>query len=131
MGTQETRKSRRYNQKYISKCPHVLEKHTNLSDSEAVKTFVATYDRHNGYKRNLIMAYEHYARLYNLTFSKPKYQENAKVPKIPQEAKIETIMANSPLELRTAIAISKDNATFMLPNTPVETSKTPPLTVRD
>jgi integrase len=30
------------------------------------------------------------------------------MPKIPQEAKIETIMANSPLKLRTAIAISKD-----------------------
>jgi len=73
-----------------------------------VKTFVATFDRHNGYKRNLIMAYEHYVKLHGLTWTKPKYHENAKMPKIPLEAKIEAIMANAPLKLSTAIAISKD-----------------------
>ena len=54
------------------------------------------------------MAYEHYVKTYNLKWTKPKYHENAKMPKIPQEGKIEAIMANSPLRLRTAIAISKD-----------------------
>ncbi len=92
----------------MSKCLYVLEKHTNLNDPESVKTFVATLDKNNGYKRNLIMAYEHYARIHNLTWTKPKYHENAKMPKIPQETKIETIMANSPPKLSTAIAISKD-----------------------
>jgi len=86
----------------------VLDRLTNLQDPDAVKTFVATYDRKNGYKRNLIMAYEHYARLYNFTWIKPKYHENAKMPKIPLEAKIDCIMTNAPLKLRTAIGISKD-----------------------
>ena len=92
----------------IRKCLYVLERNSNLENPEAVKTFVATYDRNNGYKRNLIMAYEHYVKTYNLTWTKPKYHENARMPKIPQEGKIEAIMANSPLRLRTAIAISKD-----------------------
>jgi integrase len=54
------------------------------------------------------MAYEHYVKTYGLTWTKPKYHENAKMPKIPQEAKINLIMSNAPLKLRTAIAISKD-----------------------
>jgi len=94
--------------KNISKCLKVLAKHTDLNDPESVKIFVATYDRNNGYKRNLIMAYEHYVKTFNLTWTKPKYHENAKMPKIPQETKIELIMASSPLKLSTAIAISKD-----------------------
>jgi integrase len=94
--------------KNINKCLYVLEKHTNLHDPEAIKAFVATYDRNNGYKRNLIMAYGHYVKTYNLTWTKPKYHENPKVPKIPLEGKIEAIIANSPLRLRTAISISKD-----------------------
>jgi hypothetical protein len=89
----------------IHKCLYVLEKHCNLEDPEAVKTFVATYDRNNGYKRNLIMAYEHYVKTYNLTWTKPKYHESARIPKIPQEGKIEAIMVNSPLRLRTAISM--------------------------
>jgi integrase len=94
--------------KNISKCLYVLERNANLEDPESVRTFVATYDRNNGYKRNLIMAYEHYARIYGLTWMKPKYHENAKMPKIPLEAKIDAIMANASLKTAVAIAISKD-----------------------
>jgi len=54
------------------------------------------------------MAYEHYVKLHGLTWTKPKYHENAKVPKIPLESKIDLIIANSSLKLGTAIAISKD-----------------------
>jgi len=32
---------------------------------------------------------------------KPKYHENAKMPKIPQEQKINLFMAKAPLKLRT------------------------------
>jgi integrase len=94
--------------KNISKCLYVLDRHADLDNPDSVVTFVATFDRKQGYKRNLIMAYEHYVKAYGLTWIKPKYHENAKMPKIPQEHHIDLIMANSPLKLRTAIAISKD-----------------------
>ena len=94
--------------KNISKCLYVLEKHCNLDNPDSVVTFVATYDRNTGYKRNLIMAYEHYTRYCQLEWKKPFYRESAKSPKIPQEQHIKEIMANSPLKLRTAISISKD-----------------------
>jgi integrase len=109
--------------KNVSKKLDVLAKHTNLDDPEAVKTFVATSNLNEGYKRNLIMAYEHYVKMYGLTWTKPKYHENAKMPKIPQEMKIENIMANSPLKLRTAIAMSTDTGLR-----PVELTR---LTLRD
>jgi len=54
------------------------------------------------------MAYEHYVKLYGLTWIKPKYHENAKMPKIPLESKIDLIIATAPLKLGTAIAISRD-----------------------
>jgi integrase len=94
--------------KNVSKCLYVLEEHANLDNPESVLTFVATFDRNAGYKRNLIMAYEHYVKLYGLTWTKPKYHETAKMPHIPLESKIDAIMANAPLKLGTAIAISKD-----------------------
>jgi integrase len=54
------------------------------------------------------MAYEHYVKLFKLTWTKPKYHENAKMPKIPQESQIKLIMANSFIKLRAAIGMSKD-----------------------
>jgi integrase len=73
-----------------------------------VLAFVANFDRKDGYKRNLIMAYEHYIKLYNLEWTKPKYHENAKMPRIPQENKINLIIANSPIKQALAISISRD-----------------------
>jgi integrase len=54
------------------------------------------------------MAYEHYVNLFKLTWTKPKYHENARMPKIPQESKIELIITNAFIKLRAAISISKD-----------------------
>jgi integrase len=92
----------------IGKALHALEKHCNLDNPEAVRTWIATADKSDGYKRNLCSSYDHYTRQHGLTWKKPKYRETVKMPKIPQENKIELIMANSPLKLRTAITISKD-----------------------
>jgi len=69
------------------------------------------------------MAYEHYVKLYGLTWTKPKYHENAKMPKIPLEAKIDLIVANTSLRLGTAITLSKDTGLR-----PVELMK---ITLRD
>ena len=54
------------------------------------------------------MAYEHYVKLFNLTWTKPKYHEDPRLPRIPLEQHIDLIMANSPLKLRTAISLSKE-----------------------
>ena len=46
--------------KNINKCLQRLSKDCDLNNPESVLIFVATLERKNGYKRNLIMAYEHY-----------------------------------------------------------------------
>ena len=92
----------------MGKALRVIEKHANLDNPETVRTFLATLDRKNGYKRNLCYAYNSHCTIHNLTWNKPTYHQSAKMPKIPQEQQIELIMANASTKLRTAIAISKD-----------------------
>ena len=94
--------------KTIGKALHALEKHCNLDNPEAVRTWIATADKSDGYKRNLCSSYDHYTRQHGLTWKKPKYRESAKMPKIPTEAKISYIIANSPTKLATALSISRD-----------------------
>ena len=94
--------------KNIGKALHALEKHCNLGNPEAVRTWIATADKSDGYKRNLCSSYDHYTRQHGLTWKKPKYRERAKMPKIPTEAKISYIIANSPTKLATALSISRD-----------------------
>jgi len=107
MGTQKNRQSRSNNKNHRQSLTRP-RKTLQPRQPEAVRTWIATADKSDGYKRNLCSSYDHYTRQHGLTWTKPKYHENAKMPKIPQERKIELIMANSPLKLRTAIAISKD-----------------------
>jgi len=94
--------------KNTGKALHALEKHCNLDNPEAVRTWIATADKSDGYKRNLCSSYDHYTRQHGLTWKKPKYRESAKMPKIPTEAKISCIIANSPTKLATALSISRD-----------------------
>jgi integrase len=94
--------------KNIAKCLKRLNNLCDLDNPDDILAFVANFDRKDGYKRNLIMAYEHYVKMYNLQWTKPKYHENAKMPKIPQENKINLIIANSPIKQAVAISISRD-----------------------
>ena len=94
--------------KNYRKALYVLAKNCDLDKPESVRTFLATLDRTNGYKKQLCCAYDNYAKMYNLKWNKPKYHVPPKMPKIPQEAKIDLIIANASPKLRTAIAMSKD-----------------------
>ena len=80
----------------------------DLDDPEQVKTYIATADLTNGYKRALCYAYNKYVQVNGLTWDKPKYYQTAKMRKIPHDNKIECIIANASKKLATAIAISKD-----------------------
>jgi integrase len=92
----------------VSKALERLARSCNLDDPEAVKTFIATLDRKNGYKRQLCYAYNVHVRVHGLTWTKPNYFVASKMPKIPLEAKIDLIIADASKRLRTAILMSKD-----------------------
>ena len=97
--------------KNVSKALKVLAKNCNLNKPEQVRGYIARLDRKNGYKRQLCYAYDKYTETHNLSWNKPNYYTPSKMPKIPQESKINLIIANAPLKLGTAIAISRDTGT--------------------
>jgi integrase len=94
--------------KYIGKALNVLAKNCDLDNLDSVKTFIANFDRKNGYKKNLCFAYDHYVKFHGLQWTRPKYFVSSKMPKIPQEAKINCIIANASKKLATAISMSRD-----------------------
>jgi len=85
-----------------------LDHNCDLDNPETVRTFLAISESTLGYKKQLVFAYEKYAKQYGLTWKRPKYIPRRKMPKIPQEAKINCIIANSSPKLGTAISMSKD-----------------------
>jgi len=87
---------------------NTLAKYCNLNKPETVKSFLATLEGTHGYKKQLVFAYDKYVKTYGLTWERPKYIPRRKMPRIPQEEKINYIIANASPKLRTAISISKD-----------------------
>jgi len=94
--------------KNVGKSLFRLAKLCNLNNPEAVKTFIATFNRKDGYKRALCYAYDCYVKTNGLTWKKPKYWVASKLPRIPLESQINLIISKSSLKLSTAISISKD-----------------------
>ncbi|MDH5449024.1 MAG: site-specific integrase [Candidatus Bathyarchaeota archaeon] len=94
--------------KNVSKILTILDKHTDLDKPETVRGYLAQLDRRNGYKRNIAFAYNTYCKHHKLTWNKPKYYQNAKLPKIPTENQIDMLKANASEKLALAISISKE-----------------------
>ena len=94
--------------KNVDKALTVLANNCDLNKPETVRGFIARLDRKNGYKKQLCYSYNHYVKIHGLTWNKPKYFVSSKMPKIPLESQIESIIANASKKLATAISISKD-----------------------
>ena len=85
-----------------------LGKHVDLSKPDNVKGFIAELDKNDSYKRNLVLAYENYAKVRGIVWTKPRYFASSRLPQIPSEEKINMIIANSPKKLALALSISRD-----------------------
>jgi integrase len=94
--------------KNVSKALNALEKFCDLDKPEQVRTFIATFDRKNGYKRNLCFAYDNYVKVHGLQWERPKYYVPSKLPKIPLESQIDCIITKASPKLALAISMSKD-----------------------
>ena len=91
----------------VDKALSALSKKCNLNDPEIVKTTIAQHES-AGYKRNLAYAYDTYAKYYGIKWEKPIYWQPRKLPKIPLEKHIESIISIACVKTATATAISKD-----------------------
>ena len=85
-----------------------LSKRMNLQNPEAVKLRIANLSVTEGTKRNLCYAYSKYAQYYKLEFTKPKYHQNSKQPKIPTDERVNQIIAAAGKILGTKLQLSKE-----------------------
>jgi len=94
--------------KTVGKSLRKLNRLANLDKPDSVKTFLATIDLSNDYKRILCSSYDNYVKFHGMQWIKPKYRQSSKMPKIPLEAQIDAIIAHTSKKLGTAISMSKD-----------------------
>jgi integrase len=95
--------------RYNAKALNVLQKNmSDLDNAESVKSSIAQLDRNSSYKRNLVISYNNYCKYNGITWQKPKYYCESKVPKIPSEERVDLIISNCSRKLAAALCISKD-----------------------
>jgi integrase len=85
-----------------------LSKYCNLDNPENVKVFIANKQCSNGFKESLIEAYALYCKANNISWNKPFYERYDRQPKIPNEEKLNMIIANSSKRLALILSIIKD-----------------------
>ena len=62
----------------------------------------------DSYKRNLCYAYEHYLKLNELTWKRPRYYARERLPRIPTEKTLDMLIAASRPRLAVKLSISKE-----------------------
>jgi integrase len=104
--------------KRVAKLLRQLARNTDFNNPEAIKTYVANKQVGNSMKENLIEAYDlyiHYKcnvpRRQKTQWNKPFYQRYDKLPKIPQEQKIDLIIAKCEIRMKLFLSMSKDMGT--------------------
>jgi len=88
-----------------------LARHTDLTDPEAVKTYIASKQCSNGYKESLVEAYDLFIRANNGKWKKPFYKRYDKLPKIPTEEKLNMLISNAGTRMSLILSMSKDLGT--------------------
>jgi integrase len=73
-----------------------------------LKDFIAEMDVADSYKRNLCYAYEHYLKLNELSWKRPRYYAREKLPRIPTEKTLDMLIAASRPRLAVKLSISKE-----------------------
>ena len=72
-----------------------LAKHADLDDPGAVIDFIGNLKHKKSSKMGLVNAYNNYVKFHGLTWTKPVYRAEAKMPRIPLERVIDDIIANA------------------------------------
>jgi integrase len=92
--------------KFTDKSLTFISKHAKLDDSEAIKQFVANLRTSTSYKRNLIVAYNQYAKYYKIEWKMPYYEQTPQEIKLAPKEKLVMLIANSNKTLALKLTIS-------------------------
>jgi len=98
-----------YTINFTRKSLNLLARLTSLKEPEAVKMVVADMkDVTNGYKRNLCIAYNKYAKFYAITWNMPRYRPEAKNISLPSRDKLLMMIANARKSLSIRLQMSME-----------------------
>ena len=88
-----------------------LQKNTNLTKPEDVKTFIANKKCGNAFKECLIETYDLLMRSIGSTWEKPFYKRYDKLPKIPTEQNINMLISHATTRMALILSMSKELGT--------------------
>jgi integrase len=97
-----------YTINFTRKALTYLSEHAILSEPEAVKMLIAELKSSDGYKRNLCIAYNKYAKFYGINWKMPKYREPAKNIALPTREKILMLIAEAGELLSIKLTLSME-----------------------
>ena len=97
-----------YTINFTRKALSFLSKHTSLAEPEAVKLVIAELKATDGYKRNLCIAYNKYAKFYGIAWNMPIYREPAKNIALPTKEKLLMLIANAGSLLSMKLTLSME-----------------------
>jgi integrase len=85
-----------------------LARYVSLDNPEMVKDYIASKQCSPAFKETLVEAYDLYVKANNMHWNKPYYKRYDKLPKIPNEEKINLIIANCSKKYALAFSMIKD-----------------------
>jgi integrase len=88
----------------------LAERGSNIFDTESVKDVIARQPWSQSRKRNVINAYNLFVKLNGLQWTKPRCHVTQKLPFIPSEAEIDTLISGTGKKLATFLQLLKETA---------------------
>jgi integrase/transcription elongation factor Elf1 len=82
----------------------------DLHMPDTVKAVIARLDRSESYKFLLCIAYEGFAKHIGLAWTRPKYKQTEKLPFIPHETEIDSLIAGTDRKTATMLRLLKETA---------------------
>jgi len=97
-----------YTINFTRKALTYIQKHAPLTQSEAVKTFIASINTTDGYKKNLCTAYNHYCEYTKTEWKRPQYTQEAKNIALAPKEKLLMIIAEAGKQLGIKLQMSME-----------------------
>jgi len=85
-----------------------IAKKVDLDKTDQVARFISEIKGSNAYKNSFVKAYNHYVKLNDLSWTKPKYKYERKIPRIPTKEAVEKIIARSSRKYATIFRLLEE-----------------------
>lgn len=89
---------------------NLINQGIDLNNPEDVKFAIADKKCGEGYKKNLVLAYDTLLRMQGKKWDKPKYKPDPKLPFIPLESEIDQVINSAGRRTSTFLAVLKETA---------------------